>query len=118
MGDQISWVVELAVKPGQLESFRALMREMVESTRAEPGALSYEWFVREDGSVVHIYERYADSPAALAHLAGFGEKFAERFLGMVEPTRVSVYGNPSAEARSVLDGFGANYLGDFGGFVR
>ena len=118
MGEQVSWVVELAVKPGELENFRALMDEMVESTRGEPGALSYEWFVSEDGRVVHICERYADSAAAAAHLGTFGEKFAGRFLAMVEPTRFTVYGDPSDEARRALGGFGATYLGPFGGFAR
>jgi hypothetical protein len=33
MGDQISWRVELAVKPGELENFQALTGEMVEATR-------------------------------------------------------------------------------------
>jgi quinol monooxygenase YgiN len=37
MGDQVSWRVELAVKPGQLDNFRALIGEMVESTRGETG---------------------------------------------------------------------------------
>ena len=42
MGYLISWHVELAVKPGQLVNFRELTGEMVESTRAEPGVLSYQ----------------------------------------------------------------------------
>ena len=36
---------------------------------------------------------------------------------MVEATRF-VYGEPSDEARAALDGFGAVYLGTFGGFSR
>lgn len=42
MGDQISWSVELAVKPSELENFRALTTEMVASTRGETGMLDYE----------------------------------------------------------------------------
>jgi quinol monooxygenase YgiN len=118
MGEQVSWVVELAVKPGQLEGFRSLMQEMVESTSQEAGALSYEWFVSADGSAVHIYERYADSAAAVTHLNGFLERFAQRFLERVDVTRVSVYGDPNAEARAIMDGFGVTYYGPFGGFVR
>lgn len=118
MGDQVSWLLELSVKPGKLDGFRTLMEEMVESTRGEAGALGYEWFVSADGGTVDIYERYADSAAVLAHLATFGEKFAGRFLGAVDPTRLTVFGNPTDEARAVLDGFGAAYLGNFGGFVR
>ena len=61
MGDEIAWVVELAVRPGQLDNFRALTGQMVESTRPEPGALSYQRFVSEDGRTVHLSGRYADS---------------------------------------------------------
>jgi hypothetical protein len=42
----------------------------------------------------------------------------ERVLGCVEPTSPHVYGEPSAEARAALDGFGARYLGSFGGYSR
>ena len=118
MGDRVSWVLEVAVKPGQLDAFRALMQEMVEATRAEPGALGYEWFVSEDGGVVHLNERYAGSAAALAHLATFGEKFAGRFLASVDPTRLTVMGSPSDEVQVALSGFGPTYLRPFGGFAR
>jgi quinol monooxygenase YgiN len=118
MSNVLSWNLHLAVREGQLEPFRALMNEMVESTRAEPGAQVYEWFISDDGTACHICERYADSPAAIAHLGTFGSKFADRFMACVEPTALSVYGEPSDEARKVLDGFGAAYLGTFGGFSR
>ena len=49
-----------------VDTLRALMEEMSASTRSEPGALSYEWFIGDDDRVVHLYERYADSAAALA----------------------------------------------------
>ena len=118
MSEQVSWVLGVAVRPDQLEPFRTLMGEMVASTRAEPGALSYEWFVAEDGSVVHLFERYADSSAAVAHLQTFGERFAGRFLDAVTPTRLTVMGSPDDKAKAALDGFGATYLRPFGGFTR
>ena len=118
MGDQVSWLVELAVKPGELDNFRALTGEMVEFARGEPGVLSYERFVSEDGKVVHVYERYSNSAAAVAHLRTFGNKFGGRFVGMVDRKRFTVFGTPSDELRGVLDGYGATYLGPFGGFSR
>jgi len=118
MDGEVSWIIELAVKAGQLEVFGTLMEEMVASTREEGGALAYQWFVSDDGSAVHIYERYASSAAVLEHLRGFGEKFAERFLAAVDPTRFTVYGAPSDDAKQGLSGFGPSYLGPFGGFVR
>ncbi len=51
MDEQVAWHVELAVKPGALEAFRALTDEMVEATRGEPGVLRYERFVSADSMV-------------------------------------------------------------------
>jgi quinol monooxygenase YgiN len=116
MGDQISWHVELAVKPGQIENFQALTGEMVDSAREEPGVLNYERFVSDDGKFVHVYERYADSAAAVAHLRKFRKNFSERFLAMVDRTQFTVFGNPSDELRGLLDGFGVTYLRPFGDF--
>jgi quinol monooxygenase YgiN len=118
MNNRVSWVLEVAVKPGALGTFRALMEEMVESTRAEPGALDYEWFVTDDGRVVHLYERYADSTAVLTHLGTFGEQFAGRFLDLVDPARFTVMGAPSDEVKAALSGFGPVYLKPFGGWMH
>ncbi len=118
MSTVVSWNLQLSVREGRLDDARALMHEMVESTREEAGTQSYEWFLSEDGTVCHIYERYADSDAAMAHLGNFGSKFAERFLECFEPTALCVYGEPSDDARAALDGFGAVYLGTLGGFSR
>lgn len=119
MSDVVSWDLRLAVKEGELDNFRALMEEMVEHVQSnEPGTLTYEWFVSDDGSSVHIYERYADSGAAMAHIAGFGEKFAERFLAAVDPSGFDVYGNSDDAVREALGGMGAQFLKPFGGFAR
>ena len=118
MGTQVSWQVELAVKPGELDNFRALTREMVASTRDEQGVVSYERYVSEAGATVHVYEQYADSAAAMAHLRAFGEKFRRRFGSMVDRKRFTVYGNPSDELRRLLDRYGATYLAPFGGFSQ
>ena len=117
MNGQICWHVELVIKPGLLESFRALTGEMVESARRELGILSYQRFVSEDGKTVHVYERYADSTAALTHLEIFAKKFAEPFQDMVERKRFVVFGYPTAELKAALDGYGAIYFKPFGDFA-
>lgn len=116
MGVEVSWQVELAVKPGELDNFRELTSEMVQSTKDELGVLIYERFVSDDGKVVYVYERYADSAAAVAHLQAFGKKYGERFVNMVDRKRFTVFGSPSNELREILDRFGAAYLGPFDGF--
>ncbi|HEX6443108.1 MAG TPA: antibiotic biosynthesis monooxygenase [Stellaceae bacterium] len=114
MPEQVSWQVELAVKAGELDNFRRLTGEMVEFARQESGVLSYQRFVTADGQFVHIYERYLNSAAAAAHLRQFRARFGERFSRLVRRLSFTVYGDPSAELRALLDGFGASYLAPFG----
>ena len=78
-------------------------------TRREPGVLTYERFVSEDGTIIHLYERYA-------HLEAFEKRFASRFSAMVERKAFTVFGYPSAELKAVLDRFNAVYLKPVGDF--
>ncbi len=117
MTDEIAWCAELAVVPGCLEPFGALTQEMVAATRREAGVLSYRRFVSDDGMQVHLYERYADSNAALAHLREFAKHFSARFSAMVQRRRFMVFGQPNDELRSLLNEFGAIYLKPFGDFA-
>jgi quinol monooxygenase YgiN len=116
-GHEVAWLLELAVNPGQFDAVWALMEEMVASTRAEPGALGYAWFVGEENRTVALYERYADSAAVLAHMATFRERFAPRFLAAMAPSRLTVLRDPSEEARQALAGLNPTYLGFLGGFT-
>jgi len=118
MDAHVSWSLEVAVKPGQLDELEAVLAEMIESTQSEPGALIYEWSISDDRGIAHANERYADSAALLAHLATFGEKFAQRLLGAVDVTRFVVYGTPSDEAREALSALGPSYMSPLGGFWR
>lgn len=117
MTAEVSWQVELAVKPGKLDDFRALTHDMVESTRAEPGALIFERYISDDGNTVYVYERYANSSAAVSHLVLFAEKYGERFASMVERKQFLVFGRPSDALKSLLTQFGATaYFAHFDGF--
>jgi len=119
MATEISWMLELNLKPGHEKDFAALMNEMVAATRAnEPGTLSYEWSLSADGSICHIFERYTDSAAVMIHLATFGRTFAGRFLDMLTPTRCVIYGSPSQEARGALAVLNPVYMQPVGGFNR
>lgn len=118
MAGAISWQVELVITPGEHENFRALTRAMVEFAKCEHGVLVYERFVSPDGKAVHVYERYADSAAAVRHLQAFGSMYGERFATMVERRRFTVCGTPSDELRGMLDRFGATYLEPFDGFSQ
>ena len=118
MSDVASWVVDVSIKSGQLENFKALVKELVQSTRTEPNTLAYEWFLSEDNSACHIYELYADSAATMAHPGTFGEKFAERLIGTVDIKSFTVYVAPRDEVKGVLGGFGATSMGQLNCLAR
>ena len=118
MIDVVSWVVEFSIKTGQLDTFKALVEEMVKSARNEPNTLTYERFMSEDNITCHVNERYADSAATMTHLGTFGEKFAERLLSAVDVSRFTAYGAPNDEVKGVLGGFGAVFMGQLNGFAR
>ncbi len=119
MSSQVCWMLELSLKPGRVQEFTALMEEMVASARDnEPGTLSYEWSLSDDGNACHIFERYTDSTAVLVHGATFESKFAARFLEILIPNRCVVYGSPSQDVRTALAGFNPIYMQSVGGFNR
>ena len=118
MRDEIYWVVTVTVKPGRFAEFKQVVAPLVDATKEEPGALAYEYSVGGDQGTVHIFERYRDSNAVVAHVEQTFARFAERFMALAAVTGFVVYGTPSAEARKILDGFGAVYMTPFDGFTR
>ena len=97
MSNDISWHAELRVKPGQLDALRALTNEMVAATKSEPGALIYKRYISADRQVVHVFERYVDPDAAVAHLTAFRKTYGERLGKMIDRKRFTVFGTPTTE---------------------
>jgi len=118
MSSEVFWLYEVAVRPGKADAFRDLMADLVHSARAECGTLSYQWSIDADETVAHIYERYADSPSTLAHLAAFRERSAERFLAAVDPTRLVLYGPPDEEIKQALAALRPLIMSPLAGFAR
>ena len=119
MSNHIYWVLETNIREGKLDELRGLMKEMVDATKAnEPGTINYEWTVSEDGKRCTLYERYADSGAAMKHAMTFAKTYAGRFVGCLEVKKMVVHGNPSSELRSALAMQGAVFMQPFGGFTR
>ena len=117
MSEQIYWLLEVAIVPGQLDNFRAVARDLIAATEPEPGTLGYEWALSDDGTLCHIYERYKNPDALVAHVQGFGA-FAERFMQACRPIRFHVYGTPTDEVKAALADLGPVYFSLLGGFSR
>jgi quinol monooxygenase YgiN len=119
MSNHVAWLLELQIQDGREDDFKALAAEMVGATKAnEAGTLDYEWYTSADGKLCHLFERYADSTAAMTHIATFGEKFADRFFEILKPVGFTLYGSPSAEVTAALAGFTPTHMARAAGFSR
>ncbi len=119
MSTDVAWMLQMTVAAGRHAELQMLLDEMVAATAAhEPGTLEYEWSLSADGSECHLWERYADSGAALIHMGTFGATYAERFFTVLTPTAVHLYGTPNAEVLEGLGGMGAVVMRPVGGFRR
>jgi quinol monooxygenase YgiN len=117
MSEQIFWLLEVAIHPDKLDAFKAVAAGLIAATEKEPDTLSYEWSLSADQTVCHIFERYRNSDAIMAHMASF-HPFAERFLAACQPSRFHVYGVPSETVKTALADLGPVYFATFGGFNR
>ena len=119
MSDHVHWILAVKINDGELENFKAMMTEMVQTTKDnEPGALNYEWLIGDDGATCHIYERYESSAATMVHMASFGKNFAKKFMSLASVTGVTVYGNPDDTVKGALNALGPVYMTPIGGFAR
>jgi quinol monooxygenase YgiN len=124
--ESVFFVVELEVKPNQIDDIRDVAREMVElAHNNEPGTLNYEYYLNREAGLCHIYERYA-SPAALqVHSTSFPQELQARAQAF-RPVRLSAYGALTSEIReqridpiaNAVPGFTAQFFEPLSGFAR
>ena len=84
-------VAELEIDPAQLESYKAAVREEIQtSVRVEPGVLAIYAVGEEDHpSRLRFFEMYADEAAYLAHIASdHFQKYAAATNGMITSRRL------------------------------
>jgi quinol monooxygenase YgiN len=119
MTENVFWLYEVAVNPGRIEDLKTLMATLVDATRRnETGTINYEWAISNDQKVCHIYERYQDSAAVMTHLKSFAANYAGRFLEVVTPIRLIIYGKPNQEVKDALARINPIFMEPLGGFNR
>ena len=118
MPENINLLLELAVNPGRFEDLKTLIPELVEANRNDAGMLAQELAISDDRQVCHIYERFQDSDAFLAHLQLFNANFAARFFEILKLTRLVIYGEPSVQLKEALAEVNPVYMAPLGGFRK
>ncbi|MBU1385195.1 MAG: hypothetical protein ACT6R7_09735 [Brevundimonas aurantiaca] len=117
MRDEIYSIYHLSLDPANFAPFQALVARIVAAASEEADTLTYEYVVNADQTAVHIIERYRMA-GLLPHVEETFAPYAEEFLSLVKIEALFVYGDPTPEIRTKLDGFGATYLASFDGFTR
>lgn len=118
VSDHVTIIAKSTLIPGKLEEVKAIAEELAAHTRdTEEGALSYRWFLNEDGSEFTVVETYASSEAVLFHVSNYAP-FAERLAGTRSSQTIEVYGNVSPELQAIIDGAGFDLHSPMTGFSR
>lgn len=117
MTNNIYWILKANIGEGNLAALKELAAKFCHMTQEEPGVVAYEWSVSEDGKVLHIYERYADSDAGLAHLANVGPSLPE-LMALVTPVSIECYGNVGDNLKDAMKALPMSYMETFAGFHK
>ena len=119
MTNHVYWTIDAKLADGKADALNEVCAKCSALTKDnEPGALAYEWWLSEDNSTVHIYERYTDSAAVMAHMGNVGPHLPELMALIVEP-KVTMYGSPDETVRGAFADFKPLYMTNHvGGFHR
>jgi quinol monooxygenase YgiN len=100
--------VNLTINEGQTEAFKNIAQGMTEATKAEPGTLGYEWFVKGDGKTFRLVETYVDAAAVEAHFMGPAvQEWVPKLAAVCTVDGFEIYGDPGPKVTAMAAGFGA-----------
>ena len=115
---RVSYLLELTINDGKLEEFKDKAKGYIKAVQeGEPGTLSYQWRIGEDGTHCLLHEAFDSSEALLTHLGNVGPSLPD-LLAIAPITRFEVFGTVSEQARGALAPLGAKHFPDFAGFDR
>ena len=117
MTSDIYWIFKAEIGEGKLEALKSLAPKFCQITEKESGVIAYEWSISTDGKMLHVYERYVDSDAALTHLANVDPHIPE-LMELVTPTEIECYGAASNSFKEAVKDFPIVYMENFEGFHK
>lgn len=101
--EQIKANALFKIKEGKLDEFKELIPVFISTVKEkDPGTLTYDWYLNEEGMECTVLESYTNSQAVLAHAGNVGE-YLGKVMEIADLT-IEVYGNPSEELRNALEG--------------
>jgi hypothetical protein len=94
MAEPILYIDRSDIRPGQLESVRRLMTELVAFAEAhEPQLIAYDFYIEETANTLTCVALHPDSASMEFHMDIGWEKF-RAFAHSIEQRSIDVYGVP------------------------
>ena len=91
------------IKEGKLEAFKQIVSQFISTVKEkDQGTLMYDWYLNEDTMECSVLEDYADSNAALEHVANVGD-LLQKLMELGEMS-LELYGSPDEELSQALEG--------------
>ena len=119
MSAQVYFHLNLKIHEGKADAFRKIADEMTNLTKAESGALGYEWYLSADGTHCRLVETYADQAAVMAHITGIAvRELLPQLLQVSTITSFGVYGDPGVQAAAALTAGGAELFQQIAGIAH
>lgn len=109
--EQLTLIVTLTINDGAVDAVTDIAQQSRDVVEAdEPGTLTYDCYLL--GNVCRYVEVYASSAALMDHVTGkVGTEVAPRLFEHASLDSMLAFGEPTPEARNVLEHFGATIHG-------
>jgi len=102
------------INEGQLDAFIKITSQFIATVKdKDQGTLMYDWYLNEDTMECAVLEDYADSNAALEHIAHVGD-LLKKLMDLGEMS-LELYGSPNEELLKALEGLDAKVFPFYAG---
>ena len=110
-------VVDMVIKPGKVDDFKAAARALFERTQSEPGCFRYDYFISDD-ETRNINIEVFDGPTGFAaHMANV-QDLVPGLEAAADILRIDVVGEDSDQVYELLAGNKLTHFTKLGGVSR
>lgn len=110
-------IVDINIKPGKVEEFKAAAKALFDRTQGEPGTLRYDYFISDDETRNVNIEIFKDAAAFVAHNQNCAE-LVPALTAAGDIVRIDVIGDSSDELHHELRDMQHLTFSKLGGITR
>jgi quinol monooxygenase YgiN len=110
-------IVDIAIKPGRTEAFKAAMQAVFERVQDEPDTLRYDYWVSDDGTRALGIEVFRGADAFVHHNRNVAD-IVGPVLESADLSRIDAIGDVSDALYAELEGLKLQHFEEFGGISR